>query len=75
MIKFAYLENDIVTNISLGDESWKSQGWVIAPDAEIGYRYDPIDDAYIAPMPSCGHEELLLNEMKKWECSNEAHTL
>jgi hypothetical protein len=43
--------------------------------AGIGYTYDPIDDAFIAPMPECGHEELLLNDLKGWECSNEAHTI
>jgi hypothetical protein len=43
--------------------------------AAIGYTYDPIDDAFIAPMPECGHEELFLNDKKRWECSNEAHTL
>jgi hypothetical protein len=43
--------------------------------AGIGYTYDPIDDAFIAPMPECGHEELSLNDLKRWECSNEAHTL
>jgi len=43
--------------------------------AGIGYTYDPIDDAFIAPMPECGHEELTLNNLKRWECSNEAHTL
>jgi hypothetical protein len=43
--------------------------------AGIGYTYDPIDDAFIAPMPECGHEELLLNDMKRWECSNEAHVI
>jgi len=42
--------------------------------AGIGFTYDPIDDAFIAPMP-CDHEELLLNDKKRWECSNEAHTL
>ena len=36
--------------------------------AGIGYTYDPIDDAFIAPMP-CNHPELLLNDLKKWECS------
>jgi hypothetical protein len=41
--------------------------------AGVGYAYDPIDDAFIAPMPECGHEELLLNDLKRWECSNEAH--
>lgn len=42
--------------------------------AGIGYTYDPIDDAFIAPAP-CEHDELLLNDKKQWECSNEAHTL
>jgi hypothetical protein len=37
--------------------------------AGIGYSYDPIDDAFIAPMPECGHDELLLNDLKFWECS------
>ena len=41
--------------------------------AGIGYIYDPIDDAFIAPMPNCGHEELLLNDDKRWECSNDEH--
>lgn len=43
--------------------------------AGIGYNYDPIDDAFIAPMPQCGHDELLLNNEKQWKCSNETHTL
>jgi hypothetical protein len=43
--------------------------------AGIGFTYDPIDDAFIAPMPECGHDELLLNAQKRWECSNEAHSL
>jgi hypothetical protein len=42
--------------------------------AGIGYTYDPIDDAFIAPAP-CEHDELLLNDKKQWECANEAHTI
>ena len=42
--------------------------------AGIGFTYDPIDDAFIAPMPECGHNELLLNNLKRWECSNAEHT-
>ncbi len=42
--------------------------------AGVGFTYDPIDDAFIAPMPECGHAELTLNEQKRWECNNEAHT-
>jgi len=41
--------------------------------AGVGYTYDPIDDAFISPMPECGHEELLLNSLKRWECSNVEH--
>jgi hypothetical protein len=37
--------------------------------AGIGYTYDPIDDAFISPMPECGHDELLLNNLKRWECA------
>jgi len=38
--------------------------------AGIGFTYDPIDNAFIAPMPECGHEALLLNKDKKWECES-----
>lgn len=36
--------------------------------AGIGYTYDPIDDAFIAPAP-CEHDALTLNDKKRWECS------
>jgi hypothetical protein len=42
--------------------------------AGVDFTYNPIDDAFIAPMPECGHDELVLNELKRWECANEAHT-
>ena len=42
--------------------------------AGIGYTYDPIDDAFIAPMPTCGHEELELNDKKIWTCTNGDHS-
>jgi hypothetical protein len=42
--------------------------------AGIGFTYDPIDDAFIPPIP-CEHPELTLKEDKKWECSNEAHPM
>lgn len=41
--------------------------------AAIGYTYDPIDDAFISPMPDCKHDELLLNNNKRWECSHVEH--
>jgi hypothetical protein len=37
--------------------------------AGIGHTYDPIDDAFIAPMPSCGHDDLHLTAVKKWKCA------
>lgn len=40
--------------------------------AGIGYRYDADADAFIAPMP-CVHSELILNDFKRWECSNVEH--
>ena len=40
--------------------------------AGIGFIYDPIDDAFIAPMP-CEHPELELNELKQWICTNDEH--
>ena len=36
--------------------------------AGVGFTYDPVDDAFIAPMP-CDHKELILNDLKRWECS------
>jgi hypothetical protein len=41
--------------------------------AGIGYKYDEIADAFIAPRPECGHDELLLNDKYRWECSNAKH--
>ena len=37
--------------------------------AGVGFTYDPIDDAFIAPMPDCGHDELNLTSQNRWECS------
>jgi hypothetical protein len=37
--------------------------------AGVGFIYDPVDDAFIAPMPECNHDELELNEFKRWECA------
>ena len=42
--------------------------------ASAGFTYDPIDEAFIAPAP-CEHDELTLNELKKWECTNGEHNV
>jgi hypothetical protein len=42
--------------------------------AGVGFTYDPIDDAFIAPAP-CNHAELILNDLKRWECSHASHVV
>lgn len=37
--------------------------------AGIGHTYDPVDDAFIAPIP-CKHPDLILNAQKRWECKS-----
>jgi hypothetical protein len=36
--------------------------------AGIGFTYDPDVEAFIAPRPECGHKELFLNDVFKWNC-------
>ena len=36
--------------------------------AGIGYSYDADADAFIAPRPECGHKELFLNDLFRWNC-------
>ena len=44
--------------------------------AGIGYRYDAVNDAFIAPKPNCGHPELILNTATyRWECDNPEHKI
>ena len=93
MAHYAFIENNIVTEVIVGidetelidgldPEIWYANfrgqeckrtsysGSIRFNFAGIGYSYDPIDDAFIAPMPECGHEELTLNDLKRWECEN-----
>ena len=42
--------------------------------AGIGYSYDAVNDAFIAPKPNCNHDELTLNtNTYRWECENVDH--
>jgi hypothetical protein len=64
---------EFLTVWSGGYSNWKQtsyNGNIRHNYAGIGYSYDPIDDAFIAPMPECGHETLLLNSEKRWECAD-----
>jgi hypothetical protein len=44
--------------------------------AGAGYKYDEVNDAFIAPQPTCGHPELTLNTATyRWECDNAEHDI
>lgn len=70
-----------LTEWSGGHTNWVKTSYNAAQNgfrynyAGVGYTYDPIDDAFIPPMPNCGHDELLLNDKKQWECTNAAHVV
>jgi len=36
--------------------------------AGIGFTYNSEVDAFIAPRPECGHKELFLNDLYRWNC-------
>jgi len=36
--------------------------------AGLQYTYDADADAFIAPKPDCGHKELFLNDLYRWNC-------
>ena len=71
-------EDDLIDGVTSWEEYYGAirtsySGKIRFNFAAIGYTYDPIDDAFIAPMPACGHDELTLNEFKRWECTNGEH--
>jgi hypothetical protein len=69
---------DFLTAWSNGYTNWKQtsyDGRIRYNYAGIGYSYDPVADAFIAPSPNC-HPELILNtDTYRWECSNADHNL
>ena len=43
--------------------------------AGVGYSFDATADAFIPPMPNCGHPEVILNTATyRWNCENDEHT-
>jgi hypothetical protein len=73
-------ENDLIEGVTSWEDYYGAirtsyNGKIRFNFAGIGFTYDPIDDAFIAPMPECGHDELTLNELKRWECSNDQHAI
>ena len=43
--------------------------------AGIGYTYDEVRDAFIAPKTNCHDEEVLDEATCRWKCSNPEHQL
>lgn len=43
--------------------------------AGIGYSYDEVNDAFIAPKANCHIEEVLDSKTYRWSCSNLEHSL
>lgn len=69
---------EFLTQWSNGYSNWKQTSYNAKfryNYAGIGFIYDPIDDAFIAPMPNCGHEQLELNDLKRWVCTNSEHKI
>ena len=73
-------ENDLIEGVTSWEDYYGAirtsyNGKIRFNFAGVGFTYDPIDDAFIAPMPKCGHDELLLNDLKRWECTNAEHNI
>jgi hypothetical protein len=43
--------------------------------AGIGYKYDEVADAFIAPKPNCEHDDLHLTDDFKWLCNHLDHVM
>ena len=41
--------------------------------AGVGYTYDAVNDAFIAPKPTCNHPELTLDSNYRWVCNSTQH--
>jgi hypothetical protein len=43
--------------------------------AGIGYKYDEVVDAFIAPKPNCQHDDLHLTDDFDWLCNHLDHVM
>lgn len=41
--------------------------------ASVGFKYDEVADAFIAPKPNCEHDELHLTDEYQWSCNHPDH--
>jgi hypothetical protein len=66
-------EDDLIDGVTSWEEYYGAvrtsyNGNIRYNYAGVGFTYDPIDDAFIPPVP-CNHPELILNDKKRWECA------
>ena len=66
-------DEDTFANRMLAEtgEQWvrtSYNGRIRANFAGLNYTYDSKLDVFIAPKPKCGHKELFLNDLFKWNC-------
>jgi hypothetical protein len=80
MKNFALInEDNLVVNISIGNDDWDSTGWLEVKQKNpvgIGFTYDAVRDAFIAPKPEC-HPDLIVfdEETCTWSCPDASHVL
>jgi hypothetical protein len=69
-------ENTILNVISVNDDyilNTNEEFYTEDNPAYIGGTYNSDKKVFILPKPNCGHDELLLNDQYRWECSNAEH--
>ena len=82
VIRVVVISNDYEPNIEdfakdLFGGEWKQtsyNGSIRKNYAGIGYTYDEVRDAFIAPKNNCHVEEILDEATCRWTCSNAEHT-
>ena len=66
MKTFALVQNNIVVNVSIGNDDWQKENWIDCKNARvgIGYKYDADADVFIAPQP---YPSWSLNDKYDWQ--------
>ena len=73
MKNFAEIKNGKVSKVIVSEENPDASVYVEYDEsnpAGIGYSFDEIKSIFISPTPECGHEDLILNDLNRWECAS-----
>jgi len=82
VLRVIVVHNDYEPNVEAWATEWAGGGvWkqtsyngnIRKNFAGIGYSYDAIRDAFIAPKKNCHNEETLNEDTCRWECLNNEH--